>query len=303
LREIYAREGDEVRIGLDGPGFLFLGFPDNFPQPAGISFKGKETKSGKSTFTFKALRLGVYDLDFLQQDNTAGATTRETVRVHVVSDLEFASEVEGKASRSGAEGQPESADPEYAEKLARLGANEAAIAELLKGYRNGDYRTNDRLASLYMLSSDYDAAEKYYLKNLAAANAFADRAVMGLFRIAIVRSDQKGILSRLKQFLALNDPAAEELCIQAARVESAMRQIGIGLELASEYAKRYPEGKWRAEADFIAAQLLESDSPFRDIARARGLYQGILNGFPVSAFANPARERLQYIERHFFQVR
>jgi hypothetical protein len=154
-----------------------------------------------------------------------------------------------------------------------------------------------------MRTADYEAAEKYYLKNLTAANPFWDNAVLGLFRIAIIRNDQKGILNRLKQFLAVRDPAAEDVYVQAVRIETRGQQIGVGLELAGEYAKRYPDGKWRDEIDFLAAQLLEADSPFRDISRARDIYQGILRRFPESAFADPARDRLQYIERHFFQVR
>ena len=65
----------------------------------------------------------------------------------------------------------------------------------------------------------------------------------------------------------------------------------------------YPDGKWRDEADFLLAQLLENDSAFRDIARARELYGSLLKRFPESAFADAARERLRYIERHFYQVR
>src|SRR5208337_4790129 len=89
LREIYARQGDVLQVGLDGVGYLFLGFPDARGQADGMSFKSKENRNNKTWFTFQALKLGTYDLDFLQQDNTAGRTTRETVRVHVVSDQDF----------------------------------------------------------------------------------------------------------------------------------------------------------------------------------------------------------------------
>ena len=72
MREIYARQGDELQVGLDGAGFLFLGFPDRSPLADGMSFKGKENRNGKTWFTFQALKLGTYDLDFLQQENTTG---------------------------------------------------------------------------------------------------------------------------------------------------------------------------------------------------------------------------------------
>ena len=50
-------------------------------------------------------------------------------------------------------------------------------------------------------------------------------------------------------------------------------------------------------------ELLEADSQFRDIARARATYKEILDRFPESAFAADARRRIEYIDRHFFQVR
>ncbi len=77
----------------------------------------------------------------------------------------------------------------------------------------------------------------------------------------------------------------------------------MALDLAGEYVKRFPDGAWRDEADYLSAQLLEADSSFRDIARARGLYSGIVTGRPESAFADAARQRLLYIDRHFIQVR
>ena len=76
LREIYARQGDELQVGLDGLGFLFLGFPDRSPLADGMSFKGKEIRSGKTWFTFQALKLGTYDLDFLLRKTPRENRTR-----------------------------------------------------------------------------------------------------------------------------------------------------------------------------------------------------------------------------------
>ncbi|HUJ75757.1 MAG TPA: hypothetical protein VL359_12895, partial [bacterium] len=70
--------GDDVQVSLDGVGFLFLGFPDRSPDGDGMSFKGKDTRDGKTWFSFKALKLGTYDLDFLKQDNATGTSSRDT---------------------------------------------------------------------------------------------------------------------------------------------------------------------------------------------------------------------------------
>ena len=301
LREIYARQGDELQVGLDGPGFLFLGFPDRSPLADGMSFKGKETRSNKTWFTFQALKLGTYDLDFLRQENTTGKSDKETVRVHVVSEQDFSAAVNPQGSADA--GPVETGDAEFAGRLTSMGAYAPAVAELQKGYREGNPGLNDQIASLYMRMGSYDAAGKYYSKNIAPPNDYTSRAVIGLVSIAIAQKDQKAMMSYLKQFLAIKDPSAEEPLIKAIRMETDRAEIGLGLDLAGEYASRYPNGKWRDEDDFLTANLLEMESQFRDIARARDLYSGILARYPESAFAAAARERLSYIDRHFYEVR
>jgi hypothetical protein len=304
LREIFARQGDEVQVGLDGAGFLFLGFPDRSPQADGMAFKGKENRNNKTWFTFKALKLGIYDLDFLQQQNTTGTSAKETVRVHVVSDADFSAAVNQKPEEvPPGTGSAETGDPAFAERLTSLGQYEAAVGELLKGYKEGNPRLNDQIASLYMRMHSYDAAGKYFAKNLAPQGAFSSRAVLGLVQVAVAQKDQQLLMTYLKPFLAIRDPLAEEPLIQAVRMEREKSEIGVGMDLAAEYAARFSSGTWIDEAQFLLAQFLEADSPFRDIARSRDTYRELLSTHPESAYANPARERLRYIERHFYQVR
>ena len=303
LREVYARVGDDVQVSLDGVGFLFLGFPDRSPDGDGMSFKGKDTRDGKTWFSFKALKLGTYDLDFLKQDNATGTSSRDTVRVHVVSDADF-------ASATAQQDQPQTpasgeavGDPAFAARLASLGKYDAAIAELLKGYRDGNPALNDSIAQLYLRTSAYDWAKKYFLKNSAEQGQYGDSAVLGLARVAIAQNDQPALLSLLKRLLAVKDPGLEDTLLAAERFEREKNEVGLGIDLAGEYLSRYPDGKGRDEADFILGQLLEMDSQFRDLARARSTYQEILDRWPESPYAGPARDRIGYIDRHFFQIR
>jgi outer membrane protein assembly factor BamD (BamD/ComL family) len=71
----------------------------------------------------------------------------------------------------------------------------------------------------------------------------------------------------------------------------------------AEYVKRYPRGERWDEAYFLLAQFLETDSPFRDIARAREIYTMILTAYPESKYAGASRDRIRYIEQHFYYVR
>ena len=49
-------QGDEVQVGLDGAGFLFLGFPDRSPQADGMAFKGHLSALPASTLNVEAPR-------------------------------------------------------------------------------------------------------------------------------------------------------------------------------------------------------------------------------------------------------
>jgi len=69
------------------------------------------------------------------------------------------------------------------------------------------------------------------------------------------------------------------------------------------HGRRHPDGDRLDEAAFVTAQLLESESPFRDLKRSRDLYDALLRQFPESAHAAEAAERLRYLDRHFFTVR
>jgi TolA-binding protein len=303
VREVYARVGDEIEIGLDGVGFLFLGFADR--QTDSMTFKARTVKDGKTFFTFKALKLGTWDLDFQQQDNTTGAIRVEAVRVVVLEEADFAAAVQRQTARGG-EAEPADVETgrfEWAEKLAALGKDTAAIAEYLKGYREGNAELNDRIAVLYARTGDGAAAEKYWLKNAGASSPWSDRAVVGIARLAIARGDTDSYLKWHRQLLAVTAEPIDDVLVDAALAACGKGDVGLGIDLLAEYGRRYPRGKRMDEAAFVTAQLLEADSPFRDLKRSRDLYAALLREFPESAHAEEALERLRYLEQHFFTIR
>lgn len=303
LREVYARVGDEIEVGLDGVAFLFLGFADR--QTDSMTFKARTVKDGRTFFTFKALKLGTWELDFQQQDNASGATRAESVRVVVLEESDFAEAVRRQTGRGGEAvlDDLESGRAEWAEKLAALGRENAAIAEYLKGYREGNPELNDRIAALYTRTGDPTAAEKYWRKNVGAVSPWGDRAVVGIARLAVARGDLDGYLAWHRQLLAVSAEPIDDLLVDAARAARAKGDVGLGIDLLSVYGRRYPGGKRLDEAVFITAGLLEADSPFRDLKRSRDLYAALLREYPESAHAADAAARLRYLDQHFFTIR
>lgn len=304
-REVYARVGDEIEIVMDGPGFLFLGFADR--QLEGMTFKARTVKGGKTSFTFKALRLGTWDLDFQQQDTAAGTSRVESVRVQVLEEAEFAAAVQRQAAGTGSASDVladlETGRIEWAEKLVALGKARQAIAEYLKGYREGNADLNDRIAALYAAADDRDAADKYWRKNVGAAAPYGDRAVVGLARLAVERGDLDGYLAWHRQLLAVAAEPIDDVLVDAALEARKQGDAGLGIDLLAEYGRRFPAGDRLDEAVFLTAQLLEADSAFRDLKRSRELYAAFLAQFPESANAAAAADRLRWLDQHIFIVR
>ena len=251
LREIYARVGDDLQIGLDGSGFLFLGFPDRSPEGDGMSFKGKETRDAKTWFSFKAVKLGTYDLDFLKQDNATGSSSKETVRVHVVSDSDFQAAV--AQSQGPVQASTEPGDPCLCRKAFQSWAIRRCNCRAPQGLPRGQPGAQRPDCAAVLPHRLYDAAAKYFTKNLAEQGRW-ESAVLGLARVAIAQKDQPELLSLLKRLLSVKDQGLEETLVAAVRFEREKQEVGLGIDLATEYLSRYPDGKWRDEADYLLAR-------------------------------------------------
>ncbi len=304
MREIFARASDEVEIGLEGESCLFLGFTGSTDKN-GMVFKSKEARGGKTYFKFKAISKGTYDLSFQRQDNAKGKISKEAVRINVVPDAEFQAAVDKQTSvpKTTGAAQTEKADIAHADSLFRLGKYDAAVAEYLKGYDEGDGFINDRVASIYAKAGSLDAAEKYYELNMVPDGPYYEQAVLGLVRIALARRDSASFLSYLKPFLAIRNLDIGDSLLQAAIFLRERGENGVGVALLNEYMKRYPRGLNWDQAYYLLAQFLESDSPYRDIARAKELYSVILQDIPESRYAGPSKDRIRYIDQHFYYVR
>ena len=127
--------------------------------------------------------------------------------------------------------------------------------------------------------------------------------MVGLARAAVAQGDLDGYLAWHRQLLAVSAVPIDDVLVDAALAARAKGDVGLGIDLLSEYGRRYPEGKRMDEAAFVTARLLEAESPFRDLKRSRDLYAALLREFPESAHAEEAVARLQYLDRHFFTIR
>jgi TolA-binding protein len=297
-REVLVRKGDTVVIDMEGRGWLLL--PGD---RRGVSFLGSETGPQRTSFSFKALELGDYELAFQLQDNARGAVTSEAVRLRVLPE-EKIRDMLGSAPQVAASA-PESADParfEKAEKLFAGGFFDLALPEYLAIYREADPLLNDRLAAIYLEQGEAAAATKFYDRNLSAAAPYDRQAVVGLVRAGLAMASPELVLLHLPALLALPPAETQAELLAVARFAASQGRYSLALELLTEYLRRHPRGARLDTAYFQLACLYELESPLRDVRLARLYYSKVYEDFPESEHAAEARSRILYLNRHFFHV-
>jgi tetratricopeptide (TPR) repeat protein len=301
-REILARRDDRVEILFDGPGWIFLGSEPEIDEEA-ISFLARESDKGQTSFIFRVHELGSFSLDFQLQDSKAGTTRKETMVLNVLPEAEFDRRL--ATARNDAVQTKPGADYSRAENLFSRGELELALIEFIRNYRDQDSYANDRIATIYLSGGEYEAALKYYRRNLDAEMTEEDyrsRAVLGVMRAGLALEDEDLVLEVLEDFLALRSLPVDSELVDAARLQLNSGRAASARLLLREYRTRYPRGKRMDEVLFMLGRLHEQNTPLRDLEVSRAYYQRVYEEYPESLLADEAYERLRYLDRHFFHV-
>ena len=77
--------------------------------------------------------------------------------------------------------------------------------------------------------------------------------------------------------------------------------VTAALEILDAMKDHYPGGT--DEAWWLYGQLLEANSPARDIRRSLEFYRRLIKEYPQSSRAGEANRRIVYLERFYFNIR
>jgi hypothetical protein len=88
--------------------------------------------------------------------------------------------------------------------------------------------------------------------------------------------------------------------LRRAREEYEAGRIPEGLALMDLFRERFPAGG--DEAWWLYGQLLEYNSPRRDIRAALEYYRRLIRDYPQSSHYAEARRRIAYLERYYFNI-
>ncbi|MBA7591061.1 hypothetical protein ES708_33212 [subsurface metagenome] len=248
VRDIWARLGDQVEISFGNRGWVFLGLRDS-RELKGLIFMGSKDLGGKVIFHFRSEDYGVYLLEFQLQDNRTATVKNESVRLSVVTLEEFDSRLASAAIEMPNKGEGESFL--LAEKLYGLGQYEAALKEYISGYREGVPLVNDRIASIYLQSGEYQAAAKFYEKNRLSGGELGEKAVIGLVRSYLALEDSIKLLELLDKFLGLEYLSIEEDLMHIIHYEIEHGEPALTYELLTEYVSQFPGGVFLDEVYFL----------------------------------------------------
>ena len=112
------------------------------------------------------------------------------------------------------------------------------------------------------------------------------------------RSPSPGGTSASPQVFTADTP---DEYVRRAREEYNAGRIEPALTILDAMRQRYPLGT--DEAWWLYGQLLEANSPSRDIRLALEYYRRLVNEYPQSPRAGDAQQRIAYLERYYFNIR
>ncbi len=307
----YARAGDDIEISFDREGWLFLGYKDKESSEA-VIFQSREYRKGSTIFVFSAQKLGTYELPFQFQQNFSATQEQVTMKVLVVEEKEF----ERLVSVSGGGAVSEIESYQYAERLIELGRYEEALAEYLKRYGTGSPYLNDRIADLSLRTSRFDDAIQYWLKNWEkrsetglASEAddsgpnYSDLALSGIVRTCLAKDDHPSLLLYAEAFLDIDSSSIDRETIMMVEYLLEKGDFKRAKDFLQRYLKRHPNSAVMDQVLFLHGRIYEENKEQRNYKLARDAYARVYTDFPESLFADAAKEKADFLNRHFFFVR
>jgi tetratricopeptide (TPR) repeat protein len=313
-RQLVARRGDPIAVDLEGGGWIYTGLrtggvPDTGEQQ-GIDFLSRRNYQNRTSFNFKAMDYGDYELTFQYQDHQQAVLRSQVVHLLVVPEQDFAAALErqqpalsNRPESTAAGFEPVPGPPiRSADTLFDLGEYGLALIEYQRNMRSGDPYLNDRLAECYARTGEHLAAVKYYRENLGLEGEYGERAVVGLVRSSIATKDSRLLLEVLPSLFSLESVQIGGELLEVARFQTEDRRFSVAIQALEQYVGRYPDGRNLDEVYYRLARIYEVDSPYRDLESARHYYSLLYELFPESRYSDPAAERLNYLNRHFFLV-
>jgi tetratricopeptide (TPR) repeat protein len=223
----------------------------------------------------------------------------------VVGDEEF----DRLVSTSGEEVASEIEGYKYAERLIELGRYEDALSEYMRRYRAGSPYLNDRIADLSLRTSRFDSAIQYWLKNWQQEAAedsdqnYSDLAISGIIRTCIAKDDHPNLLLYTEPLLNIESSSIDREIVMMVKYLIGKGDFNRAKAALQRYLQRHPDSPIMDQVLFLFGRIYEENTENRNYKMARDAFARVYTDFPESIFADSAKEKADFLNRHFFFVR
>lgn len=296
VSEIYTYIGENIEISFNNNGWIFAGYM-NDDDAEGVKYLSKDTTYRESLFSFKSIKTGSYDLEFVLQDHISGSQQREIVRIHVVEDTEFVPDNSTDFITTS----------NLAEDFYGQGQYQHALEEYLKIYDEASPQLNEKIAGLYEQLGHYDSAIPYWEINLKRDDEYSIEAAENLLSCFLdAKIQDPGSTERIALYLDyLLDSGKvipESEILKIVDLLEKRQAYDEAISVMDSYLSLCLNYNTRDALYFRLAGLYENNSGLRDLKLAKYYYEKIISEFPAGSYAQPARKRLEYLNRHFFHI-
>lgn len=310
----------DVVIRLPGSGWIYVGreYGDGT-----VTLLAKRTAGGDDEFVLRFSDDGSYGLWFQQQNARTGQLTNERLQVEAVPDglaavsvaelsppeprtAETAGET-ARATRETPAADVAAAGADYGAARALLDSGDAtaalrAFSETLSAYpESGDELLWTEMAGAAHLAGNTPVAMEYWNKVASAGGALAGDARQRLFQVAAGGTDASALADAMDTLRT----AGEVTVANVLTAAEAAERMGYTPGAIGYYQEVLRHGGARGtdEILFRLASLLEAPGDQRDLRRSLTLYERIVDEYPLSRYWNESSRRIEYIRRHFFDIR
>ncbi|MBN2533530.1 MAG: hypothetical protein JXB88_11585 [Spirochaetales bacterium] len=291
ISEIYTHIGENIEISFNNNGWIFTGYIKD-EDAKGVKYLSKDATYRESLFTFKSIKTGSYDLEFILQDHTSGSQQTEIVRVQVVDDTEFVPENSADFITSN----------NLAEDFYNQGEYQHALEEYLKIYDETSPLLNQKIAELYEKLGQKDAAVSYWEINAKREDDYSLPAAEKLLSHSLDTGNTEKIVRYLNYLLGSGKKVPESEILRIVNLLQDKQDYNEAASVLDNYLSLYSNSETRDALYFLLAGLYEKNSGMRDLKQAKYYYERIISEFPAGNYVQPARKRLQYLNRHFFHI-
>lgn len=311
-RTVYARVGDDITIALNGSGWTFTGGGAAGDRwKSGVQYENRTNDSGGTTFVFKAKSLGSWVLEFQQQNSSTGAASGETIDLHVLTDQQFAQTLAskgaggtGRASASGGAPGAQAGGLARADWLYKEGKYKEALDAYEAAWTPNDPALTDKIAGLAYRVGRYGDAHRYWQKNFGlTGTAYGELAVAGLMKTATAQKNAPELRALFDYVHALKGvPLRADLLATADYLYNA-KDWEVAQRYLDEYLSRFDGQQGADKADYLLGQLYQGDTPMQNAEKALAYYRKIVTYYPTSDYYERAKANINYLNRHFFEIR